>query len=96
MRGAVFQGRLDQAALQTLVPPAAGLALFRGVDAFAFAPDGQGWAYAGSSGEITLRLGSELSRIDSGDKVGEMNPSFNARARADSFRDLHVPGHPSL
>ena len=75
MRGAVFQGRLDQAALQTLVPPAAGLALFRGVDAFAFAPDGQGWAYAGSSGEITLRLGSELSRIDSGDKVGEMNPS---------------------
>ncbi|MBL8414407.1 MAG: TIR domain-containing protein [Propionivibrio sp.] len=50
MRGAVFQGRLDQAALQTVVPPAAGLALFRGVDAFAFAPDGQGWAHAGSSG----------------------------------------------
>lgn len=82
LRGAVYRGALDSAELQTVVPALPGLALFRSVDTIAFAPDGRGWAHAGASGEITLRAGDAQRLIDSGDKVGESNPSQRVLALA--------------
>ena len=82
IRGAVLRGSLDGAALNEIVPPAQGLALFRGVDALAIARDGSTWAHAGSSGEITVRKRTDVRRFDSGDKVGEMNPSLRVLALA--------------
>ncbi len=81
-RGAVYRGRVDDASLQTVTAPAAGLALFRAVDALAFSADGKHWAEAGSSGEIAVHAGSEVKRFASGDKVGEMNPSLRVLALA--------------
>ena len=74
--GGVYRTGVEAAALHTVVPPPGGLALFTAVDAIAFADDGARWAHAGSSGEITVRSGADVRKVESGDKVGEMNPSL--------------------
>ena len=74
--GGLYRGSADGADFTTVVKPPGGLALFSGVDAIAFAPDGTRWAYAGASGDITVRSGNDVRTLESGDKVGENNPSL--------------------
>ena len=74
--GGLYRGSADGAEFATVVKPPGGLALFSGVDAIAFAPDGSRWAHAGASGDITVRSGNDVRTLESGDKVGENNPSL--------------------
>lgn len=77
MRGAVLQGQAGQpAALTKVVPPVSGLSLYSGVHALAFSPDGQRWARAGSSREITVHSAASKHMFPDGDKVGESTPIF--------------------
>jgi WD40 repeat protein len=76
VRGAVLQGEAGKQALDTLVPPAAGLSLYGTVHALAFAPDGHTWAHAGSSREITVHTGASKRTIPDGDKIGETTLMF--------------------
>ena len=76
VRGAVLQGKLGKPGLDTVVPPVAGLNLYGTVHALAFAPDGQTWAHAGSSREITVHTGASKQVIPDGDKIGESTPMF--------------------
>ena len=74
--GSVFRGSAQQPALDSIVAQSPGIALYRSVDAFAFAPDGQTWAYAGSSRTITVRQGGASRALEDGDKIGESTPIY--------------------
>ena len=74
--GAVLRGALDQPAVETVVAPKVGINLYGAVTAIAFAPDGQAWAHAGSSREISVHRGTGSSTLPDGDKIGEATPSF--------------------
>jgi hypothetical protein len=75
-RGAVFRGGLGASTLETLVPAKEGLNLYGAVTAIAFSNDGQSWAYAGSSREISVHTPAGEQRMPDGDKIGESTPSF--------------------
>lgn len=74
--GAVLRGELNRPDFETVVPPKDGINLYGAVTAIAFAPDGQTWAHAGSSREITVHTGAGSSTMPDGDKIGESTPSF--------------------
>ncbi|MDH5539918.1 MAG: TIR domain-containing protein, partial [Rhizobacter sp.] len=76
VRGAVLQGEAGKPSLTNVVPPSTGLSLYSGVHAIAFSPDGQIWARAGSSREITVHTGASKRTIPDGDKLGEAVPMF--------------------
>lgn len=76
VRGAVLQGEVGKSALDTVVPPVAGLNLYGTVHALAFAPDGQTWAHSGSSREITVHTGESKHPLPDGDKIGETTSMF--------------------
>lgn len=76
VRGALLQGQVGAAGLRPLVAPQRGLNLYATIQAIAFSADGQAWAQAGSSGEITVHQGAAERRLPDGDKQGEATPGF--------------------
>ena len=74
--GSVFRGSAHRPGLESIVAQRPGIALYRGVNAFAFAPDGQTWAYAGSSRTISVRQGNSSRVFEDGDKIGESTPVY--------------------
>jgi hypothetical protein len=76
LRGAVLKGEVGHPGLDAVVSAEQGLALFRGVHAFAFSPDGQAWAEAGVKPVIVLHSGPSPHEIPNGNRVGEMDPSL--------------------
>ena len=76
LRGGVYRGAVDRAALQTVIEPKPGLNLFGAVAALAFAADGKAWAYGGSGGLLAVRADGKTFELETGDKVGEMNPAL--------------------
>ena len=76
MRNAVLQGEVGRFGFEVLEPAPKSWSLFQSVKAFAFAPDGQTWASAGSSREITVRSGSSVQRLEDGGKIGESTPIY--------------------
>ena len=71
VRGALLRGQIGKPALDTVVPPPAGLNLYATVHAIAFAPDGRRWAYAGSSREISVHGAGSTRTLPDGDRIGE-------------------------
>lgn len=76
LRGGVYYSAADREALQTVIAPRTGLNLFSSIQALAFSPDGKSWAYAGTGGLLAVRADAKTFTLDTGDKVGEMNPAL--------------------
>lgn len=75
LRGGVYRGAVDRNALETVIEPKTGLNLFSSIRALAFGADGKSWAYGGTGGLLEVHAEGKRFGLDSGDKVGEMNPA---------------------
>ena len=76
LRGGVFRGAVDSQALETVFEPKAGLNLFNAIKVLAYSPDGKAWAYGGTGGILAVQADGKTFGLDTGDKVGEMNPAL--------------------